>query len=181
MNYEDLRRLPTKTLKKYVQRVGETINKRAENLSNRGWNTYALQRINESGGKITTQGKDTFPALMRELARAREFDSMGTSTIRGAAKQMRFAGELHGGKLTEEQSEKFWKAYRKLEEDKSAELIKQYYGSDEMQEDARKIMLRKNNLGMDDDDLYKVMNDLYESAYREQQRKKVTNDEYVDL
>lgn len=177
LSFEQLRRLPTKTLKAYISRVGDTANKRAEALSNKGYYTYALDRINKSGGRITTKGKTTTPQLLRELARAREFLTLKTSTIRGAIKQMRFSGKTAGGLLTDEQASAFWKAYRKLEEEHSQELIKQYYGSDNLQEDAREIIL--NTGGLDDEQLYDMVNSLYTSAYKESQG--IYDDDFVEI
>ena len=165
MPISELRKLDIKTLKSYISRIGDTANKRAERIANRGWFPTANAYLFSSGGRISVKGKDTQQQLIREFSRARSFLNMKTSTVKGAQKQMKYASERIGGELTDEQSKDFWSAYRRIEDAFSRGAIQEYYGSDELQSYMRNEMLERDLSGIDD--IFKAGYDEFERAYED--------------
>lgn len=80
---EALNRMTRAELARATRTLGAVANKRINRLEKTGIESPAFESIKQSGGKITTKGKN-INQLRAEFARAREFLSMSTSTVSGA-------------------------------------------------------------------------------------------------
>lgn len=165
MSPKQLRELPLATLKKYASQVGSTVNKRVDRLDKKSIiYTPAKSNLDKSGGKISIAGKNK-NQILGEIWRSREFLNSKTSTLSGAKKFVEYASEKVGGKLTEENAQKFWETYRKIEEMYSKEIIKHHYGSDELQSYLRNEVVEKPDSSIDE--LIETVSEEFENSYNE--------------
>ena len=117
MPYKDLKevmRLSETDLRKEVRKLQKSVSQRLRRLKAAGFDvTPATKALSESGGRITTKG--TRQQLMRERGRAINFLESRTATVSGIRAQQEYVSrELGGDWMTEEQSNKFWRAYSEL-------------------------------------------------------------------
>ena len=87
MSWDDINKLSLSDLRKATRTLADVANKRYQRLQNQKnplRATQAQRQMTESGGRITTKGKN-INQLRNELGRARAFLSMKTSTVKGAA------------------------------------------------------------------------------------------------
>lgn len=164
MPFSELQKMSTSDLRKAVTAVNSTANKRLARLEKAGFTkSYAYQNAMKEG-KFSTKGKTRRNDVYRELARARQFLTMKTSGVRGARKAQKFATEQNGGHLTEEQNKTFWDIYRKIEEQNNSEIIKQYYGSNNAQDDILKMI----DTGYSQSDILEKIQSNLENKYLEE-------------
>lgn len=106
-------------LKKAVSILANQANRRVKSLQSQGLETPALKYVEKSGGKFTVKGKN-LNELRHEYARLKSFMNMKTSTVSGQL-QVEYRREQilkeKGIEFTEDESKKFWKVYREVEQE----------------------------------------------------------------
>lgn len=90
MDITEFMNLSKTQLRQAVSRLADAANKRLKRLEKSGINSMAAFEVNESGGRFSTRGKDTYQ-LQAEFQRARQFISDATSTVKGATIMMKAA------------------------------------------------------------------------------------------
>lgn len=111
----DFNKLSERELRKYVQTLANTANKRISTLRSSGLSSPALSYI-ESGGKISTRGKK-LNELRSEYMRAKGFLESKTGSVRGARGVMNSTIQMLGARgvnINQSQYNDFWKAYERL-------------------------------------------------------------------
>ena len=89
MSTEELMKLDIVTLKQYLIRVQNVVNKRVRRLLERGWNTPAVVKLNESGGLISTKNiidQQVKMQMIAEIKRGTDFLNSSTGSVRGYIK-----------------------------------------------------------------------------------------------
>lgn len=82
MDIRDFNKLGLSDLRKVVGRLVSAVNKRVRRFETAGLSTPALRALEQSGGMLSTKGKD-LNQLRTEYARARDFLNMETSSRKG--------------------------------------------------------------------------------------------------
>lgn len=78
----DFADLPIAHQREIVSKLASAGNKRLKSLKTKGIDNSAVMRVNLSGGKFSTKGKDA-NALTKELERAKRFLKSEQSTVKG--------------------------------------------------------------------------------------------------
>lgn len=128
MSPSDILKMNTKELRQAVRQLGKTANSRLAYADKIGASSPALTHL-KTAGKISTKGK-TLNQLRNEFKRAKAFLQSETSTVSGIraynAKVIRGLKDAGIGKVSEENYDKFWKAYERLKEKDPAVAEKRF-------------------------------------------------------
>lgn len=161
LDISEISKMDRKTLAKTVSTLASAGNKRVKRLKNKGIETPALRGLEKTGGNLSVKGKDV-NALRKEFMRAKTFLTAKTSTFKGYKAVQKEFEERIGGKLTPEQTKRFWSAYNKANE-REPNFLK-LYGSSQMQSYIREEI--EQNKGLDSTQLAEKainrINELYE-------------------
>lgn len=84
----DFANLPSAHQREIVSKLSSAGNKRLRSLAEHGIQTPATMRVQMSGGKFSTRGKDA-EGLLKELTRAKRFLGSGQTTVKGWREQER--------------------------------------------------------------------------------------------
>jgi hypothetical protein len=157
-------------LRRVVGRVVSAANKRARRFLSKGETSPAVEKLNRSGGLLSTKGKNV-NQLRRELMRGKEFLQSGASTRRGWNKIKKETVEglrKQGVDINTKQFEKFWKTFENLKE-RSPEVANKALRYNAMKDVANAI---KDSQGTPEEIAARVQGQL-EAAY--QQNMEATN------
>lgn len=118
MTPQEINSLGLGELRRVVGRVVSAANKRARRFLSKGETSPAVEKLNRSGGLLSTKGKNV-NQLRRELMRGKEFLQSRASTRRGwnTIKKETVEGlKKQGVNINVKQFEKFWKTFENLKE-----------------------------------------------------------------
>ena len=162
MSYDTFNSLNYTQLRQTVNRLASTANKRLNTFEKRGTSSPAVWRVEQSGGRFGTRGKD-INALRAEYARVRSFIESKTSTIKGIKKvEMETIKKLKakGIEVTRDKVAKMWRAYERIKE-RNPSVMARTLKYNTLQDVAE---LLNDNLSLDDivEKLTNDMTEIYE-------------------
>lgn len=162
MSYDTFIRLNYTELRQTVNRLASTANKRLATFEKRGVSSPAVWRVQQSGGRFGTRGKDV-NALRAEYARVRSFIESKTSTIKGIKKvETETIKKLKakGIEVTRDKVAELWKAYERIKE-RNPSVMARTLKYNTLQDVAE---LLNDNLSLDDivEKLTNDMTEIYE-------------------
>lgn len=132
MSWDDIGKLSTQDLKQLTSRLVSASNKRIRRLEKTrlGTSSYAYQTVEERGRKFSVRGMNRNQTLM-EFGKARHFLQSKTSTVKGwkdvlESTEERITKTLDTKDLkwSDKTWSKFWKVYRRFEENHSGTFKK---------------------------------------------------------
>lgn len=142
--YKDIRKWTEKEIRKEVGRVRDAVHKRVQRLQNSELPSRALHALMNSGGEISTKGKN-LNDLYHEYRRGINFLNFNDSSVGGARKYQKHLEGLFGGPLSQKQQKVLFKAYHEIMKTSPGGL--QVYGSE------RLIQYLANEVDEYDDDI----------------------------
>lgn len=150
MSIDDFNRLTEKQLRNVTKTLADAANKRIKRLADSG-NTEspAYKGVQNSGGKISTAGKNTRQQLQKEFIRAKTFLNAKTSTLSGVKKVEnefidRVSGDGEKIGLSPEQNKQFWKSYHRFQELHPEQVMKRG-GSTQIQQQIYDLVVSGKN------------------------------------
>lgn len=165
----DISRMNRKDLSAITSRLVSASNKRIRRLQKSKYGQMApAYRLYLNRGKFFSVKGKNVNELRTELKELKHFLTMKTSTVSGWKKVQKNLSERLGGTMTEEESEKFWSVYKKLEEQEGG-LMRIINNSNQVQ-----YLLRQevtSTTGGSDKIFQKMMDNLdaiYEEMYSEE-------------
>lgn len=118
MSSEEFSHMTKAELQRAVRTLARTANKNMKEMTESGISTPASQYMDESGGRVTSSGKN-LNQLRAEFVRARGFIQSKTGSVekweKVKRKTIRSLGK-QGVKTTKASFDKMWKAYEKLKQ-----------------------------------------------------------------
>lgn len=155
----EISRMTERELRGVVGDLRHAVNARYKTTS-KFWETPAVNGLKNSGGKITTRGKD-LNGLRAELARGRTFLNAKTSTVTGARAVVADVKKRLGitKKFSRSDYENFWNLYSRITELYSTAL----YGSVQIQH----LIADDFNKNLSFDDIFKNVVDRLVSDYEQ--------------
>ena len=118
MSPEQISKLNTGELRSVVARLNKVESKRLKNLEKYGYNTQAMQAIENAGGKTSASRQLTRNELMHEYKRAKAFLQSETSTVAGSKKFISGIQDMVGAdrELTSDEISRLYDVLHKYEE-----------------------------------------------------------------
>lgn len=160
MDIDAVMKLNRAELAKVTQTIAKNVERRSKSVAKHFSQAPALRALEESGGKITTRGKN-LNELRKDFVRGVNFLTAKTSTVKGAKEYKSRMEEIATGGLpmTPSQEKEFWSAVNKVIEEAGGREIIRQYGSDQIFEKIRVEVLMGEEI-----DPKRIIDALYEET-----------------
>lgn len=172
----DLEKMEKSEVRAIVQRIASAANKRLKRMTEAGVTTSAVTELEESGGKITTKGKNK-KELIDEFERAKEYINNPHSTLRVhkiiVERTKKKLEKMTGKEIDDLRTEKIIDIVDKLEENNPEILLKKEYRYEVMEQVKKEV--EKGNI--DFDSIYAEAKRWWEEKYKEKLREKMKFEE----
>lgn len=174
LDINTLNRLNQKELKEVTSRLISVANKRIKRAratasKNNSTLSPAMRSLPNEDFKFSIKGK-SYNDVKHVYSQVRNFLNAKTSTHKGwnqYKEEVQQNLESRFGKMSEEQSNKFWNGYHKFEERNAGILKTNKDTSDQMMEYLADLV--KNNDDLDSDDLQEALDDYLDQIYEEEE------------
>ena len=123
MEYANIEKLTRNELAKVVQTIAKEVNRNYKSIKKSSIeNTPATRGLENSGGKITTRGKNR-NELVKEFIRAKQYTESKTGTVRNATKVFNeMKKRLNMPELTSNDIKKIYGSYQDIKERNPVEI-----------------------------------------------------------
>ena len=179
LEYANIEKLTRNELAKVVQNLAKNVNRNYKSLKKSSIeNTPATRGLENSGGKITTRGKNR-NELVKEFIRANQYIESKTGTVRNAKKVFNeMKKRLNLPNLTSDDIKKIYGAYQDIKQRRPVEV--RNTGSSDIIKAVREMYVQ--DLSVSKKSLAKKMLDTIDNFYIDEEEKRLNDVEsYGDI